>query len=57
MIIIQVRAQQWFEMSLIEDDDVIQQFSAKATDYAFNIGVGLSCQMHPMQSVNHDVSA
>ena len=26
-------------MSLVEDDDVIQQFSAKATDYPFNIGV------------------
>ena len=26
-------------MSLVEEDDVIQQFSAKATDYALNIGV------------------
>jgi len=37
MIILQVRGQQPFEMSLVEDDNVIQQFSAKATDYAFNI--------------------
>jgi hypothetical protein len=43
-------------MSLVEDNYVIQQFSAKTTDYAFHIGVGLSCQMHPMQTVNHDVS-
>jgi len=26
-------------MSLVEDDAVIQQFSAKTADYAFNIGV------------------
>ncbi len=26
-------------MLLVEDDDVIQKFSAQATDYAFNIGV------------------
>ena len=39
MIIIQVRGQQPFEMSLVEDDAVIQQFSAKTADYAFNIGV------------------
>ena len=57
MIIIQIRGQQSFEMLLVEDNDVIQQFSAKAADYAFNIGVRLSCQMHPMQTVNHDVSA
>ncbi len=39
MIIIQVREQRSFEVSLVEDDDAIQKFSAKATDYAFNIGV------------------
>ncbi len=39
MIIIQVRGQQSFEMSLVEDDDVIQKFSAKASDYPFNIGI------------------
>ncbi len=39
MIKIQVRGQQSFEVSLVEDDDVIQKFSAKATDYALNIGV------------------
>jgi len=26
-------------MSLVEDDDVIQKFSAQATDYAFNSGI------------------
>ncbi len=26
-------------MSLVEDNDVIQKFSAKASDHAFNIGV------------------
>jgi len=26
-------------MSFVKDDNVIQQFSAKAADYAFNIGV------------------
>ncbi len=26
-------------MPLVEDDDVIQKFSAEATDKAFNIGV------------------
>ncbi len=26
-------------MSLVEDDDVLQNFSAKASDYALNIGV------------------
>ncbi len=39
MIIIQVREQQSFEMPLVEDDDVIQKFSAKASDYALNIGI------------------
>ena len=39
MIIIQIRGQQSFEMSLAKDNDGIQQFSAKAADYAFNIGV------------------
>ncbi len=42
MIIIQIRGQQSFEMSLVEDNDVIQQFLAKAADYAFNIGVSPS---------------
>ena len=26
-------------MALVEDDDVIQELSAKATDHAFNIGI------------------
>ena len=39
MIKIQVRGQQSFEISLVEDDDVIQKVSAKAADYAFNTGV------------------
>ncbi len=26
-------------MALVEDDDVIQKLSAKATDQAFNIGI------------------
>jgi hypothetical protein len=32
-------------MSLVEDNYVIQQFSAKTTDYAFHIGVGVSHQL------------
>ena len=39
MIVIQVRGQQSFEMSFIADDDMIQKFSAQATNYALNIGV------------------
>ena len=39
MIIIQIRGQKSLEMPLVEDDDVIQKISAKATYYAFNKGV------------------
>jgi hypothetical protein len=39
MIIVKVRGQQLFEMSLVEDDDVIQKFSAKAPDHSFDIGI------------------
>jgi hypothetical protein len=39
MIIIQIRGQESLEMTFVEDDDVIQKFSAKATDQAFIIGV------------------
>ena len=39
MIIIHVGGQPSFEMSLVEDDDVIQKFSAQASDYALNMGV------------------
>ncbi len=39
MIIIQVRGQQSFEMSLVEDDDVIQKFSSDTADYSFDIGI------------------
>ncbi len=39
MIIIQIRGQKSLEMTFVEDDDVIQKLSAKATDQAFNIGV------------------
>ncbi len=38
MIIIQVRGQQSIEMSLVEDDDVIQKFSAKVPDHSFDLG-------------------
>ena len=39
MIIIQIRGQQSLEMPVVEDDDVVQKLSAKASDHAFNIGV------------------
>ncbi len=39
MIIAQVLGQQSFKMPPIEDDDVIQKFSAQATYYAFNTGI------------------
>ncbi len=39
MIIIQVRGQQSFEMSFVEDDDRIQNLSTQATNYALDIGV------------------
>lgn len=39
MIIIQIRGQQSYEMSLLEDDNVIQKFSAKAPDHSFDIGI------------------
>ena len=39
VIAIQVRGKQSVEMSLVENDDVIQKLSAQATDCALNIGV------------------
>jgi len=39
MIIIQVRGQQSFEMSFVEDNDMIQKLSTQATNYALDIGV------------------
>jgi len=39
MIIIQVRGQQSFERSFVEDDDMIRKLSTQASNYALNIGV------------------
>ncbi len=38
------------------DDDMVEQFSAKATDYPLNISVGLHCRMHRIQRMNVDLS-
>ena len=39
MIIIQIRGQQSLEMSLVEDNDVIQKFSSDTADHSFDIGI------------------
>ena len=39
MTIIHIRGQKPLEMPFVEDDDVIQKLSAKASDHAFNTGV------------------
>ena len=56
MVVIQVRRKQSLEVALVYNDDMVEEFSAKATDYAFNIRVGVSCQLHPMQPLNTDLS-
>ena len=39
MIVIQIRRQKSFEMAFVQNDNVVQKLSAKANDYAFNVGV------------------
>jgi len=39
MVVIKVIAKNSFQVSLIQDDDVIQTFSADRSDNAFDIGV------------------
>ena len=39
MVVIKVIAKNSFQLSLIQDDDVIQTFSADRSDNAFDIGV------------------
>ena len=39
MIVVQVRRKQSLEVPIVEDDDLIQELSAKATDHAFNISI------------------
>ncbi len=39
MVVIQVRRKQSLEVALVYNDDMVEEFSAKATDYAFNISV------------------
>ena len=39
MIVIQIRRQKAPELPFVENDDVIQELSAEATDQAFNIGI------------------
>ncbi len=35
-------------MPSVEDDDVIEKLSAKATNHAFSICISLGRRMHPM---------
>jgi hypothetical protein len=39
MVITEVRRQHSLEMPFVENDDVIQELSTKATDHTFNISV------------------
>ena len=54
MVVVQVRRKQSLEVPIIDDDDVIQKLAAKATDHAFNIGIGSSRQLHHIGTLRHE---
>jgi hypothetical protein len=39
MVVMQIRRQKSFQVPMVKDDDMVEQFSAKAADHPFNIGV------------------
>jgi hypothetical protein len=51
-----VRSKHAAEMSLIEDDDVVQTLATDGPDDAFDVGIGVSSRLHRLRAVRHKPS-
>jgi hypothetical protein len=56
MVVAYVLSHQSLQMSVVEDDHVIQQVSAAASHPTLRDAVGMSVQLHRMAMLKFDVS-
>ncbi len=54
MIIVEVRVEDSLEMSLVENDHVIEALAANRADQAFRVGIGLRRRIHPMVPIRRN---
>lgn len=44
------------KLPLVPHEDAVQQLPTQCADEPLDMGVGLSCRMHPMETLRNDVS-
>jgi hypothetical protein len=56
VVVVEVLSNEPPYVGLAQHDHVVQQFPSTATNPAFRHAVGVSHQLHPMETLMHDVS-
>ena len=56
MVINEIQFKSAPQRRFVEHDEVVQTFPSDGSDQALHIGIGLSPQLHRMETMKHDVS-